>query len=292
MSDKEIISTLYESVAATAPFLIKSIKGSGSSRRYYFIEGQRSLIGTVGTDVKENEAFIYLSEFFREAGVRVPEVVAVSADKMAYLQTDCGRKALFDCLDRTDIIEKALRELVKIQYAGEAGLDWKMCFPVEAFDRQSILWDLNYFKYCFLKPVLGEFDEPELERDFSRMADALCVKDDEQTFMFRDFQSRNVLVDDNDEVTLIDFQGGRRGPVYYDLASFLWQARAGFSSDFRLKMMDYYLDCAGNRITIDRAEFKTRLMQYVLLRQLQTLGAYGSVSYTPLRAHDTSQDLG
>lgn len=285
MKDSEIISTLYESVTGTAPDAVKAIKGSGSSRRYFLIEGLRNIIGTIGTDRKENEAFIYLAEFFRKAGVRVPEVVAVSADKMAYLQTDCGRKALFESLDRVDLIEKAIQELIKIQFAGESGLDWKRCFPVEAFDRQSILWDLNYFKYCFLKPIVGEFDEPALETDFNRMADMHSVKDDEHTFMFRDFQSRNVLVDDSGEVTLIDFQGGRRGPVYYDLASFLWQARAGFSSGFRMKMTDYYLDCAGSRITVGREEFKSRLMQYVLLRQLQTLGVYGFRGLVEQKAH-------
>ncbi len=285
MKDSEIIAALYEAYTGENPESIRALKGSGSSRGYFLIDGSRRLIGTVGTDRKENEAFIYLADFFHKAGVSVPEVVAVSSDRMAYLQTDCGNIALFECLDRDDLIEKAIQELIKIQFAGEEGLDWNKCFPVKSFDKQSILWDLNYFKYCFLKPIIGDFDEPGLESDFERMAEELAVRDDEHTFMVRDFQSRNVLVNNDGNVTLIDFQGGRRGPVYYDLASFLWQARAGFSDEFRQKMVDFYLDCASDRITASRDEFKSRLRKYVLLRQLQTLGAYGFRGLVEQKAH-------
>ncbi len=248
------------------------LTGSGSNRRYWrlkFADGP-DLIATEGTNLAENEAFIYLSAKLAEAGVNVPRVVSVSADRMSYVQTDVGSKSLFDCLDRTDLIAKAMDMLVIAQRTPD--IDFSRCFPVAEFDRRSVMWDLNYFKYCFLKTCPGpEMDEPALEDDFERLADKVLGVEP-WGFMVRDFQSRNVMVN-GDEVALIDFQGGRRGPAHYDVASFLWQARAGFSDNLKEEMIDRF--CKERETGLCAAQFRDELRYFVVLRLLQALGAYG-----------------
>lgn len=248
------------------------LTGSGSNRRYWRLKfaDRPDLIATEGTNIAENEAFIYLGAKLAEAGVNVPQVVSVSADRMSYVQTDVGSKSLFDCLDRTDLIAKAMDLLVMAQ--STPGIDYSRCFPVAKFDRRSVMWDLNYFKYCFLKTCPGmEVDEPALEDDFERLADkVLGVRP--WGFMVRDFQSRNVMVHD-DEVALIDFQGGRCGPAHYDVASFLWQARAGFPDELKEEMVVRF--CMSREKGLCIARFREELRYFVVLRLLQALGAYG-----------------
>ncbi|MDE6417561.1 MAG: phosphotransferase [Duncaniella sp.] len=284
MTDIDIVTSLYRKVTGVAPQLIAPVKGSGSSRRYYRVGENPSLIATVGTDIAENEAFLYLTEHFSKKGLAVPEVLAVTAERNAYIQTDNGSIALFDCLDNDELIIKSVNALVDMQYRGAEGLDFSRCYPVASMDRQAILWDLNYFKYCFLKNTPVEFSDSKLEDDFSRLADELAVKDDEHTFMVRDFQSRNVLVNEG-EVTIIDYQGGRRGPVEYDLASFAWQARANFTPEKRAMITDAYIEAASAYTAVDRDRFMSRLHKYVFLRQLQTLGAYGYRGLVQQKAH-------
>lgn len=247
------------------------LTGSGSNRRYWRLKfaDRPDLIATEGTNQAENEAFIYLSGKLAAAGVNVPRVVSISADRMCYIQTDVGSKSLFDCLDRTNLIAKAIDQLILAQRA--PGIDYSRCFPIAEFNRRSVMWDLNYFKYCFLKTTPGlEIDEPALEDDFERLAGRVLGVSD-WGFMVRDFQSRNVMVNDRDEVALIDFQGGRRGPVHYDLASFLWQARAGFGDELKSAMIARYCTRTG----LDESRFRTELRDFVILRLLQALGAYG-----------------
>lgn len=246
------------------------INGSGSNRRYWrlrFASGLE-LIATEGNVRAENEAFIYLSGQFRSAGVNVPQVVAISADSMAYLQTSVGSRSLFEMLDRTDLIAKSMDLLAQVHSVNN--IDYSRCYPVSAMDRRSIMWDLNYFKYCFLKTVPDiNIDEPALEDDFERLTDDL-LSAEPKAFMIRDFQSRNVMIN-GDEPALIDFQGGRLGPVYYDVASFLWQARANFSTELRDAMISRYCVAAG----LDETEFRSVLPTFVIFRLLQVLGAYG-----------------
>ncbi|MDE6581520.1 MAG: phosphotransferase, partial [Duncaniella sp.] len=284
MTDIDIVTSLYRKATGVDPQLIAPVKGSGSSRRYYRVGENPSLIATVGTDIAENEAFLYLTEHFSKKGLAVPEVLAVTAGRNAYIQTDNGSIALFDCLDNDELIIKSIKALVDMQYRGAEGLDFSRCYPVASMDRQAILWYLNYFKYCFLKNTPVEFSDSKLEDDFSRMADELAVKDDEHTFMVRDFQSRNVLVNEG-EVTIIDYQGGRRGPVEYDLASFAWQARANFTPEKRAMITDAYIEAASAYTAVDRDRFMSRLHKYVFLRQLQTLGAYGYRGLVQQKAH-------
>ena len=247
------------------------IGGSGSNRCYWrltFGSGP-SLIATLGTNRDENEAFFYLAEKLADAGVNVPRVVGVSPSRMAYLQTDVGSQALFDCLERTDLIEKSIDMLARAQQT--PAIDYSRCYPVAEMNRRAVMWDLNYFKYCFLKTCPGiEINEPALEDDFESLAEIILTAEP-RGFMIRDFQSRNIMIGNDGEPWLIDFQGGRRGPAHYDVASFLWQARAGFSDALRSEMVGRY--CEARRI--DEREFRAKLPYFVVLRLLQALGAYG-----------------
>lgn len=253
------------------PLAVEPIGGSGSNRSYWrcLMPDSTELIATLGTCRNENEAFFYLAAKLAEAGVRVPRVLAVSTDRMAYVQTSLGRRALFDSLDRTDLIAKAIDMLAAAHET--PAIDYSRCYPVAEMDRRAIFWDLNYFKYCFLKTTPGlEIDEPALEDDFERLADMVLAAEP-RGLMIRDFQSRNVMVDDDGRVGLIDFQGARRGPAHYDVASFLWQARAGFSDGLRAEMISRYCAARG----LDRERFVAELQPVVVLRLLQALGAYG-----------------
>ena len=205
MDDNQLLlSELYKRAVGSAPAAVTRLIGSGSARAYYRLEGERNLIGTIGTSVAENRAFLYLDSHFAEAGLNVPTVVAVSDDEMAYLQTDLGDTSLFRLLQFNDqkpdertrgLLRETIGRLPDIQYKGARSLDFSHCYPVESFDRRSVMWDLNYFKYCFLKISGIEFDEAGLEDDFEHLAGLLLDdSDSEPTFMYRDFQSRNVMI--------------------------------------------------------------------------------------------------
>ncbi len=250
---------------------IQPIAGSGSNRKYYrlTLTDDTTVIGVIGTSVAENEAFIYLAQYFTARSLPVPAVIAVSDDRMAYLQEDLGSVALIDRITDCDLVGRTIDLLPRFQISGAMGLDFDRCYPVAEMDSRSVMWDLNYFKYCFLKPLGIEIDEPALEREF----DALTIRllsARPLGFMVRDFQSRNVMIH-NDSPWLIDFQGGRRGPVHYDIASFLWQTRAGFTPAFRNEMVSRYVAAAG----VNEAEFRNALPDFVAFRMMQVLGAYG-----------------
>ena len=255
------------------PASVTPLTGSASNRRYCRLASDAgSCIGVIGTDVRENNAFVAIARHFRAKGINVPEVYAVSDDKSAYLQEDLGDCVLFDIMDET-LLCKAMSMLPAIQYDGAEGLDFSVCYPQPSFDRRMVMFDLNYFKYCFLKPSGLEFDEVLLQDDFERFADAL-LEEDTDTFLYRDFNARNVMICDN-EPYFIDFQGGRRGPIYYDVASFVWQARAKYPSAMKERMLDSYLEALAAYRTVDRDAFMSRLDLFILFRLLQVLGAYG-----------------
>ena len=241
-------------------------------------------MGVVGTDAKENHAFVTLSEHLASKGVNVPAVLAVSGDGMAYLQQDLGNDVLYDKLvaarkkgEGLEAVEnllcRTMAELPKIQFEGADGLDFSICYPQPSFDLRMIMFDLNYFKYCFLKPSGLEFDEMLLQDEFEKFA-ADLLHNDMDTFMYRDFNARNVMVHDG-EPYFIDFQGGRRGPIYYDVASFVWQARAAYPDDLRIRMVDSYLESLSKYHQVRKSDFMERLQLFILFRLLQVLGAYG-----------------
>lgn len=257
------------------------ITQAGSNRVYTRVvrpDGS-TYIHVEGTSRVENHAFIVMARHFQSLSLPTPRLYAVADDEMSYDQQDLGDVVLFDHLDRVDWLKATMRALRLFHDRAAQGFDFSVCYPVPALDRQSIFWDLNYFKYCFLKiasvsdavPALRglEIDEPALERDFCSLCSTLLSRPAD-VFMLRDCQSRNVMMLD-DQPYFIDFQGGRRGLREYDLASFLWQAKANFSDELRTQLLrEYYRDMPDAEEII--ASF---LPHVVLFRTLQVLGAYG-----------------
>lgn len=285
---------LYSAHYGTCPVSVDPVSASASNRRYYRMASPAgTCIGAVGTDRQENEAFVAISLHFRSKGIPVPEVFAVSEDGMSYLQEDLGDEVLLDRLVKArrtgegmaevdELLCSAMALLPKIQFEGASGFDFSVCYPQPAFDRRMVMFDLNYFKYCFLKATGLEFNEMRLQDDFEKLADDLLA-DDTDTFMYRDFNARNVMVRGG-EPCFIDFQGGRRGPVYYDVASFVFHARAGYTDGQREKMLEAYLEALSEYMPVDRKVFFSRLRLFVLFRLLQVLGAYGFRGWTEHKA--------
>lgn len=283
----DLLCKLYERYAGYAPETITKLPGAGSNRRYYRLGPKPTLIGVYGTSRAENEAFIYLSRHFHALGLPVPEVLDVADDSLSYLVSDLGDTALFDLLHTAqgmEAAEKALTLLPDFQWRGAEGLDTSRLYPVPAMDRRSVMWDLNYFKYCFLKAAVGEIDEPELEDDFLRLSEAVLFGGSD-TFMYRDFQSRNVMITPGGEPAFIDFQGGRLGPWLYDAVSFLWQARAGFTAEERRRLLDVYLASAARYDAEAPEKARQQLVPMVIFRTLQVLGAYGFRGFVERKAH-------
>ena len=269
------------------------LKQQGSNRVYTreTDANGRSVIRVQGTNRDENRAFIYMARHFHALGLPVPELYWVSEDEMSYTQQDLGDTILFDHLDDIPLLERTIRALAHIQVEGAQDFDWSVCFPVPAFDERSIRWDLNYFKYCFLKGTKLEFSEPKLEDEFDKLVKSLLSTFNLQpsTFMYRDFQSRNVMIH-NDQPYFIDFQGGRRGPTQYDVASFLWQAKANFTPALREHLIDEYLDELEKISNLQSSIFnkdawRAALPHFVLFRTLQVLGAYGYRGYFERKRH-------
>ena len=243
----------------------------------------KTYIRVTGTNRDENRAFIYMARHFHALGLPVPELYSVSEDEMSYTQEDLGDTLLFDHLEPT-LLERAIRALAHIQVTGAKDFNWSVCFPVPAMDERSIRWDLNYFKYCFLKGTKLEFSEPKLEDDFDSLVTFILAQPAE-TFLYRDFQSRNVMIRDG-QPYFIDFQGGRRGPTQYDVASFLWQAKAKIAHELREKLIDAYLEELKQlQPSLAETAWRAALPHFVLFRTLQVLGAYGYRGYFERKQH-------
>ena len=289
----EDLQHLYQTYTGVAAETITELPSSGSNRRYFRLTGTQNLIGVYGTSIEENNAFLYMAAHFRKKGLPVPEVYCVSADKTCYLQEDLGDTLLFNAIEKgrttsvfseeeKELLRKTIRLLPAIQFAGADGFDFSHCYPQPEFNQRSILWDLNYFKYCFLKATGLEFQEDKLEDDFQKMSDVL-LRSSSATFMYRDFQSRNVMIKD-DKPWFIDFQGGRKGPFFYDVASFLWQAKAQYPDTLK-KLLEEYIDALCKYKPVDREYFFSQLHHFVLFRTLQVLGAYGFRGYFEKKPH-------
>ncbi len=279
-----------------------ALTASGSNRRYYRIESEDttvSLIGVQGTSRDENHAFLYMAEHFMQKGLNVPKVLAVSDDEMNYVQQDLGNVLLFDYIaegrktgvfsaKEKDMLRETMRALARFQVTGAEEFDFNQCYPQPEFNLRSILWDLNYFKYCFLKATGLDFQEDKLENEFERLA-YILLQNRMNAFMYRDFQSRNVMVckdaDGNEVPYFIDFQGGRRGPIFYDVASFLWQAKANFHPDLREELVEVYLEELQKYMPVDKDVFYDTLKHFVLFRTMQVLGAYGFRGYFEKKPH-------
>jgi len=289
MEIKSQLESLFLSYFGHLPESMVPITGSGSNRNYFrMTSAGDSCIGVHGIDPDENRAFIYLSRHFRDRGIDVPEVFLYSEDSMCYIQEDLGSVHLYDMVAEAGkasgggddswmriegILCTVMKELARIQFDGAQGLDFERCYPEPSFNRRMVMFDLNYFKYCFLKATGTEFNEIALQDDFERFADAL-LSEDSDSFMYRDFQSRNVMVRDGVPY-FIDFQGGRKGPVYYDVASFVYHSRSAFPEWLRENMLKAYLDAASGYVRICHESFREKLRMFILFRTLQVLGAYG-----------------
>lgn len=268
---------------------------SGSYREYARLgRAAHSVIGAFNADVKENRAFLTFSRQLADAGVPVPEIYLVSDDHTTYLQEDLGTVTLFDFITEvrksegfsrtiTDEYRKVLDVLPRIQVEGGKRIDYSVCYPRAAFDKQSMLWDLSYFKYYFLKLARIQFDEQLLEDDFQRFTDYLLSADSDY-FMYRDFQSRNIMLKDG-AVHFIDYQGGRKGALQYDLASLLYDGKADIPQQVRNELFEYYLDQLEKFIPVDRFEFMRFYRGFVIIRIMQAMGAYGFRGFYEKKEH-------
>ncbi len=283
---------LYKDYTGVEPAQCQPITGSGSNRQYFRLtdNGGKSVIGVVGTNRDENAAFVYLTRHFSAKGLPVPQLLTVSDDGLRYLQSDLGHRSLYDALKNgreqggayavheVELLRRTMELLPKVQLKGAEDLDFTQCYPQECMDVTNVFFDLNYFKYCFLMPSGIAFHELKLEAAFRQLAEEL-TQGGISGFLYRDFQARNIMLDDEENPQLIDYQGGRRGPVEYDLASFLWQASARYPDELRQQMVDIYLQALQQYVPVDEQQFRMRLQRFVLFRQLQVLGAYGFRGY-------------
>ncbi len=268
----------------------------GSNRkRYRILSAKRTAIGVYNEDRAENVAFIEFSRHFRKSGLAVPEIYETALESDIYLEEDLGNQTLFDFLvqhrEQTQrfprsvekVYEKVVQILPRFQIEAGATLDYRKCYPRHSFDRQSISWDLNYFKYYFLKLAQIPFNEQALENDFSRFARFL-LKAKRTFFLYRDFQSRNIMVRKNSPC-FIDYQGGRKGALQYDIASLLFDAKADLPFDARNRLLETYLQKLGEYSVVGRDEFMEHYYAYVLVRIMQAMGAYGFRGFYERKTH-------
>ncbi len=288
------ITELYTSWAGNAPTSIDVLQQAGSERRYFRIwQNNQPVIGTYGANVKENESFLYFSEHFYKKNLPVANILAVSNDKMCYLQEDYGNISLINRLetegyvpDVYNLFKRSLEKLAELQVKGDDGLDYSKCLTNSEFGKQAIMADLLYFKYYFLDALRKPYDKQKLIDDFEALSSYL-THTDHKFFMFRDFQSRNIQVDENNAVHFIDYQGGMKGAPQYDVASLLWQARANLPEEWKEKLLYDYMNALEPLLDrpLNRMSFIGQFNGYVLIRLLQVLGAYGFRGLFERKAH-------
>ena len=277
------IQRLFVSYLKQQPQRIEQLPRSGSDRIYFRVfHNNESFIATYNLNIKENKTFIAFSNHFKQKNLPVPEILFTNDEVTTYLQQDLGAVSLLDILEKNGhndyvfrLYKKSLYNLAQLQINGDEGLDYEVCLTAKEFGKQAILSDLLYFKYYFLDTLQLPYDKQAIMDDFDALSIYL-TKTEYKYFMFRDFQSRNIIVND-DEVYFIDFQGGMKGALQYDVASLLWQAKAQLSDEWKGNLLNYYLDVIGELLakSVDRNIFVGQYDGYVLIRQLQVLGAYG-----------------
>lgn len=293
----DVLKQLFEQHYQLPAEDVRPLQGQlGASGRAIFrlTGGKFSAIGILYPVREENVAFLEFSRHFRQHGLPVPEIYAEDLSQNAYLEEDLGDTTLFEFLGRNRAGEtiapqavEAYRKVVAVlpRFQVEAGrdLNYKVCYPRDRFDRQSIAWDLNYFKYYFLRLAGVPFNEQALENDFSHLTKFLLGASHDY-FLYRDFQSRNVMLRDG-QPFFLDYQGGRKGALQYDIASLLYDGKADLPPELRQELLDYYFDCLGSYIKLDRAAFMEHYYAYVYVRIMQALGAYGFRGFYERKAH-------
>lgn len=287
--------SLYKQWCGEAPLSVETLPKAGSNRQYVrmFRADGSSVIGVMGPSVHENRCFVYLASHFYAQGLPMPRIYAFSDEEDCYIQEDLGHTSLYDALaparnrnyeygeKEKELLTRTIRRLAHVQVTGAEGLHFDRCLEPIEFDVRAAMFDLNYFKYCFLKTTDLPFDEGKLEDDFQRFAaDLVGNTAEEHFFLYRDFQARNVMLDPTGEPHFIDFQGGMKGPLQYDVASFLWQASARYPQTLREALIGEYIDELRTLLPgFAEERFRHRLEQFVLFRILQVLGAYGLRGY-------------
>jgi aminoglycoside/choline kinase family phosphotransferase len=287
------IKDLYNSFSPDPISRIDKIPQSGSNRIYFRIYTEsKSFIATWNQNVKENNTFINFARHFRNSGCPVPEIYAFNEKQTIYLQEDFGDISLLNKLEKFgyneyvyELFKQSLRELAHLQIAGDQEMNYNWCITSKEFGKQAILSDLLYFKYYFLDTLGMPYDKENLIDDFEALSTYLTHVD-HKYFMFRDFQSRNIMIE-NDKVHFIDFQGGMKGALQYDVASMLWQAKAELPDEWKNSLLEGYMDCVEELLQkpIDRFRFTSQYNGYVLIRLLQVLGAYGFRGLFERKAH-------
>lgn len=264
---------------------MRELSPGGSHRRYYRMEGGgHECLGVCSPDPLETRAFLAFTRHFGKLGLNVPRLISTEEEKGIYLLQDLGDLTLKDAVEKSrregnfpgsilSFYKTALEHLVRFQLEGHGGLDYSVCVPSPDFDRQSLMWDLNHFKYLFLKLTGIPFDEEKLEKDFLSLADFLSGADSDH-FMYRDFQSRNIMIHKN-ELYFVDYQGGRRGALQYDVASLLFESRIDLDPVLRGELLSHYLESLEKHGGSRPQDFEEHYYGFVLIRILQAMGAYG-----------------
>lgn len=296
---KERLLQLFQDHFGHRPNAFLELQADASTRRYFRMVGDEGFtaIGAIGPDREENRAFLSFAKTFRAIDLPVPEVLVEDQDAGVWLLEDLGDATLFKVLSqlRSDspentfpteaeaLYRKVLAILPGFQVLGHKVIDYGLAYPRRAFDEQSMRWDLNYFKYHFLKLSHLDFNEQRLEDDFDRLI-ALLLQAESDFFLYRDFQSRNIMIRE-EEPWFIDFQGGRMGPLQYDVASLLYDAKANIPQDARDRLLDAYLAGLEEHVSIDRTQFLVQFRAFVLIRIMQALGAYGYRGFFEQKRH-------
>ncbi|HAI83588.1 MAG TPA: hypothetical protein DCL43_07965 [Chitinophagaceae bacterium] len=273
---------------------IEKLPQSGSDRIYYriFCEDESTFIATYNTNIKENKTFVKFTQHFLSKQLPVPKIVAVNERYDVYLQQDLGAESLLNQIEKEghsqrvyELFEQSLKALAKLQIHGHEDFNYGWCLTAKEFGKQAILSDLLYFKYYFLDTLKQPYDKQALLDDFDALATYL-TRTQYKYFMFRDFQSRNIVVHNN-AVSFIDYQGGMQGALQYDVASLLWQAKAELPETWKVQLLNYYIDEVEQLLQrpIDRNTFTSQYNGYVLIRLLQVLGAYGFRGLFERKAH-------
>jgi len=291
----ESLISIFIKWSGENPYKITPLPQSGSSRKYYRIKSLNFIaIGVENTDRKENIAFLEFTKHFLNKKINVPKIYIEDLENNVYLLEDLGDTTLFEFIKEKrkngkfpsklkNVYKRVLSELPLLQVKASKGLPYQHCYPRSSFDKQSMMWDLSYFKYYFLKLAQIDFEEQALEDDFQTFTDYLLTADMD-FFLYRDFQSRNIMLK-GEEIYFIDYQGGRKGALQYDLASLLYDAKAAIPDEIRDELLDYYIEELEKHLDTDSKEFKTYYFGYVLIRIMQAMGAYGFRGFYEKKAH-------
>ena len=290
----ELLKDMFSGFYGHEPALVKALPGAGSDRSYYRLwSDEFTVVGAHNPDSVDHQAFVFLSRHFKAKNFPVPSILASDHENGIYLIEDLGDETLLNWIENngsrpdfygelTRLYHSVINDLVVFQIDGDAGLDYSN-LPVHDFDAVSMQWDLNYFKYYFLKPAGIKFNETALEKDFNCLAGYL-LQEKVKAFMYRDFQARNIMLH-NQGLYYIDYQGGRKGPLQYDLVSLLFQAKAAVPDPIKQELIGYYIVKLSERISFDQEAFSRRFNGFVLLRLLQVMGAYGFRGWFERKPH-------